>query len=181
MWIILVVLMLMAFFFIFFYNRLVVLRQRVKNSWSQVDVQLKRRYDLIPNLVNVVKAYAKHEKETFTRITEARSQAVSADSTKKQAEAENFLSSALQNLFAVVENYPELKANENFRELQNDLSETENKIAFARQFYNDTVQNYNIRVETFPSNIIAGIIGFKQEEFFNIDDPKEKDNINITF
>ncbi|MFO8060709.1 MAG: LemA family protein [Bacillota bacterium] len=162
------------------YNRLVTLRQRVRNAWAQVDVQLKRRYDLIPNLVNTVKGYASHERETFEQITNARSRAMAADTVDEQAGAENMLTGALRTLFAVAENYPELKADANFRQLQEELSNTESKIAFARQFYNDTVQKYNIRTQVFPSNLIAGIFGFSGEAYFNVEGV-EREAVEVRF
>ncbi len=163
------------------YNGLVTLRERVKNAWAQVDVQLKRRYDLIPNLVSTVKGYAKHEKETFERITQARSQAMSAEGPGR-AEAETELTRSIRSLFAVAENYPELKADANFRHLQEELSQTESKIAYARQFYNDTVQRFNIRIKVFPVVLFAGSFGFREESFFNLEgSPDERENINISF
>jgi LemA protein len=150
------------------YNGLVQLRQRVKNAWAQVDVQLRRRYDLIPNLVETVKAYAAHERGTFEKVTEARGKAISASGVQEQAGAENMLGSALKTLFAVAENYPQLKADANFRGLQEELSGTESKIAFSRQFYNDTVQKYNTKQELFPVNLFARMFGFEPAEYFNL-------------
>lgn len=155
------------------YNRLVTLRQRIKNAWAQIEVQLKRRYDLIPNLVNTVKGYATHEQETFTKVTEARNMAIQAKDVGEQAGAENMLSGALKTLFAVAENYPELKADANFRQLQEELANTEGKIAFSRQFYNDTVMTYNTSIEKFPTVLIAGMFGFHKEEYFNLDEEAE--------
>ncbi len=152
------------------YNGLIGLRQRVNNAWSQVDVQLRRGYVLVPNLVGTVQGYASHERETFENITEARSRAIAAGSVDEQAGAENALTSALRSLFAVVENYPELKADTNFRQLQSELSDIESKIAFARSFYNDTVQKLNIRTQVFPANLVAGVFGFKERSYFEIDD-----------
>lgn len=150
------------------YNSLVVKRNRVKNGWSQIDVQLKRRIDLIPNLVETVKGYAAHEKEIFERIAEARSLAINAKGPAESAKANNALTDTLKTLFAVAENYPNLKANENFLSLQEELSNTENKIAFARQFYNDVVMDYNNATQMFPSSIFAGMFNFKQAEFYNV-------------
>jgi LemA protein len=150
------------------YNSLVVKRNRVKNGWSQIDVQLKRRIDLIPNLVETVKGYAAHEKAIFERIAEARSMAINAKGPAESAKANNMLSDTLKTLFAVAENYPNLKANENFAKLQEELSATENKIAFSRQFYNDVVMDYNNSTQMFPSNVFAGMFGFKQAEFYNV-------------
>lgn len=153
---------------IFLYNRFIVLRQRVNNSWSQIDVNLKRRYDLIPNLVDTVKAYAEHEENVFTEIVAARNIVNAANNKEELGEAEKELTFTLKNLLAVAENYPDLKANLNFLELQKELAETENKIMFSRQFYNDTVQKYNIKIELFPNNILAKILKFKKAEYFNM-------------
>jgi LemA protein len=150
------------------YNSLVVKRNRVQNGWHQIDVQLKRRIDLIPNLVETVKGYAAHEKAIFERIAEARSLAINAKGPAEAARANNMLSDTLKTLFAVVENYPNLKANENFLKLQEELSGTENKIAFSRQFYNDVVMDYNNATQMFPSNIFANMFGFKQAEFYTV-------------
>ncbi|MGM0653653.1 MAG: LemA family protein [Bacillota bacterium] len=169
-WIVLAVIAVIVIFFIGTYNRLVSLRQRIRNAWSQIDVQLKRRYDLIPNLVNTVKGYATHEQETFEKVTKARNMAINASDVNQQAEAENMLSGALKSLFAVSESYPELKADANFRQLQEELSNTEGKIAFARQFYNDTVMKYNTSIQRFPTVLIAGMFGFHKEEYFNIEE-----------
>jgi LemA protein len=148
------------------YNGLVTLRQAVKNAWAQIDVQLKRRHDLIPNLVNTVKGYAAHEKETFERVINARARATSANSPAEVIKAEGELSSALARLLAVSEAYPELKANQNFLALQEELTSTENRVAYARQFYNDNVTRLNTRIQTFPTVVIAGMFGFKEEPFF---------------
>ncbi|MEO0078046.1 MAG: LemA family protein [candidate division WOR-3 bacterium] len=150
------------------YNWLVVKRNRVRNGWHQIDVQLKRRIDLIPNLVETVKGYAAHEKAIFERIAEARALAINAKGPAEAARANNMLSDTLKTLFAVVENYPNLKANENFLKLQEELSATENKIAFSRQFYNDVVMDYNNATQMFPSNIFANMFGFKQAEFYTV-------------
>lgn len=151
------------------YNRLVVLRNRVDNAWSQIDVQLRRRYDLIPNLVETVKGYASHESETFEKVTQARNMAVNAGSVAEQGAAENMLTGALKSLFAVAEAYPELKANENFMMLQEELSGTESKIAYARQFYNDSVMSFNTAIQSFPANLIAGIFGFTARDYFEVE------------
>ncbi|HOL18135.1 MAG TPA: LemA family protein [Bacillota bacterium] len=155
------------------YNRLVTLRQRLKNAWAQIEVQLKRRYDLIPNLVSTVKGYAAHEKETLERVTEARNAAINAKNVQEQAGAENMLTGALRQLFALAENYPDLKANTNFLQLQEELTNTESKIAFSRQFYNDTVLKYNSAIQRFPAMLVAGMFGFSQEAYFNLDDEAE--------
>jgi len=162
------------------YNGLVTLRNRVKEAWSDIDVQLKRRYDLIPNLVEVVKGYASHEKETLERVITARNVAMSANGAKEKGEAENVLSGALKNLFALSENYPDLKASTNFLELQRELSDTENKIQAARRFYNGNVKDFNTKIETFPANIIANMFNFKANDFFSIAD-EEKENPQVKF
>ena len=148
------------------YNGLVTARNKVKNAWAQIDVQLNRRADLIPNLVETVKGYAAHESSVFEDVTAARAGLMNANGVKEISEANNQLSSTLKTLFAVAENYPELKANENFKELQAQLAQTEDKIAYSRQFYNDTVLMYNNKCQTFPSNIFAGMFGFKEADFF---------------
>ncbi|MDR5659688.1 LemA family protein [Serpentinicella sp. ANB-PHB4] len=170
------VIVLIVLWFISAYNGFVKLRERVKNAWAQVDVQLKRRYDLIPNLVNTVKGYAKHERGTFEDITKARSQAMNAQSIAEQSEAESQLTGTLKTLFAVAENYPELKADANFKQLQEELTNTESKIAFSRQFYNDTVQKFNVKIKVFPNNIIAGMFNFNKMDYFNLDGEKEARN-----
>lgn len=182
-WIILGVVILLVLYVISVYNRLVQFRQRVRNAWSQIDVQLRRRYDLIPNLVNTVKGYMTHERETLEAITLARTRAMaSGTSPAEQAEAENALGGTLKTLFAVAENYPQLKADSNFRQLQDELSDTESKIAFSRQFYNDTVQRYNTATEMFPTNIIAGSFGFMPVEYFNLDEePTARGPVNVDF
>ena len=152
------------------YNQLVTLRNRIANAWSQIDVQLRRRYDLIPNLVETVKAYAKHEKEVFENVSKARSAYSSAGSVVEQGQAQNMITDALKSLFAVAEAYPELKANQNFMMLQEELSGTESKIAYARQFYNDQVMTYNTLIQTFPANIIANTFSFKERDYFPMDD-----------
>jgi len=163
------------------YNSLVSLRNRCDNGWAQVDVQLRRRYDLIPNLVETVKGYAKHEREVFEKVTEARSKAVNAGTIKEQGEAENMLRGALKSLFAVVENYPELKANQNFLLLQEELAGTEGKIAYARQFYNDSVMKFNVRQQVFPSNVIARMFNFKEKEYFEIEEAEAKEPVKVKF
>jgi LemA protein len=161
------------------YNRLVTLRNRVDNAWAQIDVQLKRRYDLIPNLVETVKGYAKHEKETLENITKYRAQLVSG-TVESRAQANNMLSSALKSLFAVAENYPQLKANENFKLLQEELAGTENKIAYIRTAYNDSVLEFGNAVQMFPSNILAGMFGFKPKPYFEAPEA-EKQNVQVKF
>lgn len=151
------------------YNQLITVKQRVQNAWSQVDVQLKLRYDLVTNLVDTVKAYAAHEHETYTKLTLLRQQAMGAQSVPEQAQAEQRLTGAIQGLLAVAENYPELKADQNFRQLQQQLKEIEDKIAFARMFFNDTVLKYNLKVQMFPSNLVAGLFKFKPQTYFSLD------------
>ncbi len=165
-WIILVIVVLIVLWIIATYNSLVQLRNRVKDQWSQIDVHLKRRADLIPNLVETVKGYAKHEKDTLEAVINARNKAVSATNATEEMQANNELTGALTKLFALAESYPELKANTNFMDLQANLKDTEDKISFARQFYNDTVLKYKNKLEVFPSNLVAGIFGFKPEPFF---------------
>ncbi len=172
--IILVILILIVVVFVYLYNSLVKLRNRVKNAWSQIDVQLNRRADLIPNLVETVKGYAKHEKTVFENVTAARAGLMNAKTVQETAEANNVLTETLKSLFAVAENYPDLKASENFRELQGQLEETENKIAYSRQFYNDTVLMYNNKCQMVPSNIIASLFNFQEEEFFEIEETKRE-------
>lgn len=155
------------------YNSLVGKRNKVNNQWSQVDVQLKRRFDLIPNLVETVKGYAAHEKSTFAAVTEARTRYLNARTPADKMNANGEVSQLLGHLFAVAESYPELKANQNFIELQKELSDTENKISFSRQFYNDTVMDYNNAVQMFPSNMFAGIFNFRTADFFKTDDAEK--------
>ncbi len=180
-WIILIIIAVVAVFAIGIYNALVQLRNRCDNSWAQVDVQLRRRYDLIPNLVETVKGYAKHEKETFQNVTEARTKAMNASTVQEQGKAENMLSGALKSLFAVSESYPDLKANQNFMMLQEELAGTESKIAYARQFYNDTVMKFNTKQQVFPSNIIANMFGFQEKEYFEIEEPEAKEPVKVEF
>ena len=163
------------------YNSLITLRNRCDNGWSQIDVQLRRRYDLIPNLVETVKGYAKHESTVFQNVTQARAAAVNAQTVKEQGQADNVLTGALKSLFAVAENYPELKANQNFLMLQEELAGTESKVAYARQFYNDTVMKYNMRTQVFPSSIIAGMFGFKPREYFQIEEAVAKGPVKVQF
>lgn len=178
--IVLGILFLAVIWFVATYNGLVRWRNSVKDAWSQIDVQLKRRHDLIPNIVETVKGYAKHEKETFENVTKARAACMGAQTTKDRIDSENMLSQTLKSLFAVTENYPELKANQNFIQLQEELTSTENKISFARQFYNDTVMEYNTRIQSIPTNIVAGIGHFTSEEFFKIAE-EEKGPVKVQF
>jgi LemA protein len=170
-WIVLGVLALVALGLIWIYNRLVTLRTRVDNGWSQIDVQLRRRADLIPNLVETVKGYAAHERELFEEVTRARARSIEASGVSDQADAENRVTAGLRQLLAVVEAYPDLKANENFLALQEELIGTESKIAYARQFYNDQVQRLNTLIQAFPSSIVARAFGFTERSFFEIDEP----------
>jgi LemA protein len=176
------IVILLAVFLISVYNSLVQLRQRVQNAWAQVDVQLKRRYDLIPNLVGAVKGYAQHEKATLEGVTQARNMAMNAGNIQEQMQAENMLSGALRSLFAVAEAYPELKANTNFMQLQAELTDTESKIAFSRQFYNDTVQKFNTKIELFPTNLVAGMLGFAMVDYFNLQgEPDARQAVKVEF
>lgn len=180
-----IVLAVIVLWFIFAYNGFVRLRTRTKEAWADIDVQLKRRYDLIPNLINTVKGYATHEKEVFQKVTEARTAAMKAEQAgdpKASGQAENMLTGALKTLFAVAEAYPDLKANQNFMELQRELSDTENKIQAARRFYNGNVRDLNIRVDTFPSNLIAQIFNFMKMEFFELEEGAEaKEPVKVNF
>jgi len=180
-WILLIGIVVFLIIAIGIYNSLVRLRNRCDNAWAQVDVQLRRRYDLIPNLVETVKGYAKHEREVFEKVTEARSKAINAGTVKEQGEAENMLTGALKSLFAVVENYPELKANQNFMMLQEELAGTEGKIAYARQFYNDSVMKFNVKQQVFPSNIVASMFNFKENEYFEIEEAEARKPVEVKF
>lgn len=165
---------LVAFWLIAVFNGLIKMRNRVDEAWSDIEVQLKRRYDLIPNLVNTVKGYAKHEDDVFTKVTEARSNAMQAGDPAEHAKAENMLSGALKSLFAVSENYPELKASDNFMHLQQELVDAEDKIQSSRRFYNGNVRDFNTKLQVFPTNMIGGMLGFKKYDFF--DAPDEVNN-----
>jgi LemA protein len=171
LWVVLGIVALVLLYGVLVYNRLVRLRVRVENAWSQIDVQLRRRYDLIPNLVESVKGYAEHERELFEDVAKARSQAQSATGVQAQADAENQVTRTLNRLIAVAENYPDLKASQNFLALQEELTGTESKIAYARQFYNDEVAKLNTLVQSFPSRIVAGMGHFEPREFFEIEEP----------
>jgi len=177
------VVVVLLFIFLIIYNGLVRLRNQVKNAWAQIDVQLKRRYDLIPNLMETVKGYMKHERETLEAVTNARNlaQQVSSAGAGERAKAEGELSSALSRLLAVVENYPDLKANQNFLALQEELTSTENKISFSRQFYNDSVLRYNNQTQMVPSNIVANMTGFKASEFFEVTLTAEREAPKVSF
>ncbi len=179
-YIILGILILVVIFIIAQYNSLVKLKNQAEEAWSSIDVQLKRRYDLIPNLVETVKGYAKHEKETLENVIKARNMAINATNIGEKAEAENFLSGTLKSLFALSENYPELKANQNFLKLQDTLSEIEDYIQNARRYYNAVVRDLNTKIETFPSNIIANLFNFKKREYFEIRE-EEKEPVKVKF
>jgi LemA protein len=170
LWILLAIVVVLLLGLIVFYNRLIRFRNRVENAWAQVDVQLKRRYDLIPNLVETVKGYASHERETFEAVTAARTRAQAAQGPAEQGAAEGILGQALGRLFAVAEAYPELQADENFRQLQEELAQTENRIAVSRQVYNDTVLTYNTAIQTVPGVFFAGPFGFSKRDFFEVED-----------
>jgi LemA protein len=180
-WVVVGVVVVVLLWVVLTYNGLVRLRNRVDAAWSQIDVQLRRRYDLIPNLVETVKGYAAHERETFERVTQARTAAIEARGPAQQAQAENVLTGALKSLFAVAEAYPELRANENFLNLQEELTGTEGRIAYARQFYNDTVLRLNNRVESFPANILAGLFGFEKREFFETEEAASREVPKVQF
>jgi len=175
------IIVVLAFYVISIFNSLVRLKNQIKNAWSQIDVQLKRRHDLIPNLIETVKGYMHHERETLESITNARSKAMSAGTIAEKSSAEAALSQAIGRFYAVAENYPDLKANQNFLSLQEELTSTENRIAFARQNYNDQVLFYNNKIQMFPSNIIAGMFNYTKEEFFEIEDKAQRDVPKVDF
>jgi len=182
LYIILGVLAVVVLWVIAIYNGFITLRTRSEEAWADIDVQLKRRYDLIPNLINAVKGYVTHEKETLQKVTEARTLAMGAGTVAEHGEAENMLSGALKSLFAVSENYPDLKANQNFLELQQELSDTENKIQAARRFYNTNVRDLNIKVQSFPANVIANMFKFVEREFFELEEgSEEKEPVKVNF
>lgn len=170
-----------SLWFIAIYNSFIGLKVRIDNAWSQIDVQLKRRYDLIPNLVESVKGYMQHERETLERVIKARTQAIDATGIKDKAQAENFLSQTLKSLFAVVERYPDIKANQNVLKLQEELTSTENKISFARQYYNDEVGRYNTAIATVPSNFVANISGFTKRDFFEVEGQEQRQAPRVKF
>ena len=180
-WIILGVVVLLIIIIISMYNNLVRLRQKVKNAWSQIDVQLQRRFDLIPNLVETVKGYMKHEEGTLTKIAELRTSWANANRVSEKAELNNQLTDTLKTIMAVSENYPELKANQNFSELQEELQNTENKISFSRQFYNDSATIYNTKLEVVPSNLIASMFHFEPAELFKVDSDEARKNVKVDF
>jgi LemA protein len=179
-WIVLGIVAVIIAWLIAVYNGLIKLRNRTDEAWSDIDVQLKRRYDLIPNLVNTVKGYAKHETSTFEKVTEARTKAMQATGAHDKAQAENMLTQTLKSIFALSEAYPELKANQNFLKLQDELSDTENKIQAARRFYNGNVRDFNTKIQVFPTNLVASMLNFKKYEFFEADEG-ERENVKVQF
>ena len=181
MTIFIILLILAVIYLIITYNGLVVARQKVKNAWSQIDVQLQRRFDLIPNFIETIKGYMSHEKDTLTKVTELRTSWANASSVSEKAELNNQLSGALKTIMAVSESYPDLKANQNFLELQEELRNTENKISFSRQFYNDSVTMYNTKLEVFPSNLIAGWFNFTSEVLFTAESEEARKNVKVDF
>ena len=180
-WIILAIVVVIIIAIIAMYNSLVTMRQRVRNAWSQIDVQLQRRFDLIPNLVETVKGYMEHEADVLTKVTDLRSSWANAKTVDEKANLDNQLSESLKTIMAVAENYPDLKANQNFSELSEELRNTENKISFSRQFYNDTVTMYNTKLEVFPSNIIAGMFKFKPRDLFTAESDEAIKNVKVSF
>ncbi|MCX6355165.1 MAG: LemA family protein [Candidatus Aureabacteria bacterium] len=180
-WILLGIVAIVVLYIVVAYNGLVRLRNRIENAWSQIDVQLKRRYDLIPNLIETVKGYAAHERQVFQNVTEARANAINASTVKDQGQAENMLTGTLKSLFAVAENYPQLKANENFMMLQEELAGTEGKIAYARQFYNDAVMLYSTKRQVFPSSVIAQWFKFPEKEYFEIEETAAREPVKVKF
>jgi len=178
--ILLIIIVVVVLWLVMTYNGLITLKNRVDEAWSDIDVQLKRRYDLIPNLINTVKGYAAHEKEVFEKVTEARTQAMSAGTPAGKAQAENALSNTLKSLFAVAEAYPDLKANQNFLELQQELTDTEDKIQAARRFYNGNARDFNIKIEVFPNNLIANTLHFTKRDFFEAGEG-EKEPVKVEF
>ena len=182
--VLIVIVVILGLFLITTYNRLITLRQRVKEAWSDIDIQLKRRHDLIPNLIETVKGYAAHERGTFDEVTKARADAVAAGATgqpQQMAQAENVLTGALRSLFAVAENYPQLQAVQEFKDLSENLTATEDKIAFARRFYNGNVRDYNTSLQTFPTNILASTFGFKPEQYFELADQTDREVPQVKF
>ncbi len=181
LWILLAVVVVVAIWLVMTYNGLITLKNQVDEAWSDIDVQLKRRYDLIPNLVATVKGYATHESGTFEKVTQARANAMNAQGAHDKAVAENMLSSTLKSLFSVAEAYPELKANANFAKLQDELADTENKVQASRRFYNGNVRDFNTKLQVFPTNMIAGMLGFVKREFFEIGNESERNAPQVQF
>lgn len=180
LWAIIIIIIAIVIWLIFVFNRLILLKNRTQEAFADIDVQLKRRHDLIPNLIETVKGYAKHEKELFEKVTIARTAAINASGAVEKGKAENMLSQTLKSIFAVAENYPDLKASQNFLQLQDELSDTENKIQAARRFYNGNVRDFNVTIEVFPNNLVANTLGFKKSEFFQAE-AGEKENIAVKF
>ena len=180
-WIVLIIVAVLVIAVIALYNGLVTMRLRVQNAWSQIDVQLQRRFDLIPNLVESVKGYMEHESSVLTKVTDLRSSWADANTVDEKAKLDNELSDTLKTIMAVAENYPDLKANQNFLSLQEELQNTENKISYSRQFYNDTVTRYNTKLQVFPSNVIASLFRFKEEALFEVDNEEAKKNVKVEF
>jgi LemA protein len=180
-WVILGIVAIVVLWWIATFNRMIVLRNRIDNAWSQVDVQLRRRYDLIPNLVETVKGYAAHERQTFEEVTKARQAGIDARTVQDQAQAENMISQALRRLFAVAENYPQLRASENFMQLQEELTGTESKIAYARQFYNDTVLGYHNLIQSFPARLVASMGNFQKRDYFEIEEEAARGPVQVQF
>ena len=180
-WIILGIVVIIAIILIIIYNSLVTLRQRVNNAWAQIEVQLQRRFDLIPNLVETVKGYMAHEQDTLTKVTNLRTSWSNATTVEEKANLGNELSNTLKTIMAVAENYPNLKADQSFNQLQNEISETEDKVAYSRQFYNDNVKMYNTKLETFPYNLVAGMFGFKPSTLFNVDNDEARKAVKVDF
>ena len=180
-WIILIIVAVIAILLVVLYNKLVTMRLRVKNAWSQIEVQLQRRFDLIPNLVETVKGYMAHESDVLTKVTDLRSSWAEAKTVDEKAKLDNELSDTLKTIMAVAENYPDLKANQSFASLQEELKNTENKISYSRQFYNDTVTRYNTQLQVFPSNIVAGMFHFTEETLFEVDNEEARKNVKVEF
>ena len=180
-WIILIIVAVIAILLVVLYNKLVTMRLRVKNAWSQIEVQLQRRFDLIPNLVETVKGYMAHESDVLTKVTDLRSSWAEAKTVDEKAKLDNELSDTLKTIMAVAENYPDLKANQSFASLQEELKNTENKISYSRQFYNDTVTRYNTQLQVFPSNIVAGMFHFTEETLFEVDNEEARKNVKVDF
>ena len=181
LWIVLGIVVILVFWFIAVFNGIVSLRNRTQEAWSDIDVQLKRRHDLIPNLIETVKGYAKHEKELFEKVTEARASAMKAQGPEAAGKAENMLSDTLKSLFAVAENYPQLRASENFQKLQDELTDTENKVEAARRFYNGNVRDFNIKIQVFPNSMVAGMVSAKAFELFAVAGAEEKATPEVKF
>jgi LemA protein len=181
LWVVLGVVGLLILWLIITYNSIITLKTRTQEAWSDIDVQLKRRYDLIPNLIETVKGYAKHEREVFEKVTSARTAAMQGKTPLEKAKAENMLTSALKSVFAVAENYPDLKASQNFLQLQGELTDTEDKIQASRRFYNGNVRDFNIKIRVFPNNIWARMLGFKEFELFEVGTPEEKEPVKVEF